>query len=92
MIIGTLILIVTTSWLYMLILAMDANFRLQSKLRGISKSDTTLNAGMAYFVDNEPYKNFIKDYVDVEEVCFHYASKPCASAYLLLGTDIQCLQ
>lgn len=55
----------------MLILAMDANFWLQSKLRGIGKTDLTLNTGLAYFVDNKPYTEFIKDYIDQEEVCCH---------------------
>lgn len=58
----------------MLILAMDTNFRLRSKLRGIGTTDTTLNSGMAYFVDNKPYTEFIKDYVDEEEVCARYAT------------------
>lgn len=52
----------------MLIVAMDANFRLRSKLRGVGLTDITLNSGLAYFVDNKPYADFIKDYVDQEEV------------------------
>lgn len=52
----------------MLILAMDANFRLKSKLRSWHSKDPTLNPGLAYFVNNGPYSDFIKDYVDEEEV------------------------
>lgn len=55
--------------MYMLILAMDANFRLRSKMRGIASNDTVLNSGMAYFVANKPYAEFIANYVDEEEVC-----------------------
>lgn len=62
-------LTITASWLYMLILAMDANFRLRSKLCGIGAADTTLNSGLVYFMDNKPYTEFIKDYIDKEEVC-----------------------
>jgi hypothetical protein len=52
----------------MLIVAMDANFRLRSKLRGAGNKNFTLGAGWSYFVDNGPYSDFIKDYVDDEEV------------------------
>jgi hypothetical protein len=52
----------------MLIVAMDANFRLKSRLRGINK-EPALGLGWAYFVDNGPYSDFIKEYVDEEEVC-----------------------
>lgn len=51
----------------MLILAMDANFRLRSKLRGISL-DPHLSPGWAYFVNHAPYATFIADYVDQVEV------------------------
>lgn len=51
----------------MLILAMDANFRLRSKLRG-AVSDPVLNPGWAYFVDYTPYSEFVAKYVDEEEV------------------------
>lgn len=52
----------------MLTVAMDANFRLRSKIRGTGALDTTLNPGWAYFVDNQPYADFIKDYVDAVDV------------------------
>ena len=57
-----------TRWLYMLIVAMDANFRLRSKLRGAHNKNHTLGPGWSYFVNNGPYADFIKDYVDQEEV------------------------
>lgn len=56
----------------MLQLAMDANFRLRSKLRGASSQDPTLGPGWSYFVNYLPYSEFIKNYVDEEEVCMHY--------------------
>ena len=52
----------------MLIVAMDANFRLRSKLRGVTNKIYTLGLGWSYFVNNGPYSDFIKDYVDEEEV------------------------
>jgi hypothetical protein len=57
------------SWLYMLIVAMDANFRLKSRLRGTINKEPTLGLGWSYFVDDAPYSNFIKDYIDQKEVC-----------------------
>lgn len=50
---------------------MDANFRLKSKLRGgLGKSpqEPALGLGWSYFVDNGPYSDFIKDYVQQDEV------------------------
>ena len=58
------------SWLYMLIVAMDANFRLKSRLQSTINKEPELGLGWAYFVNNGPYSEFIKDYVDQEEVCW----------------------
>lgn len=58
-------------WLYTLILTMDTNFQLRSKLRGVNM-DPSLCPGWAYFVNNEPYSAFVRDYVDKAE-----ASSPC---------------
>jgi hypothetical protein len=52
----------------MLIVAMDANFRLRSKLRAASTKDPSMGLGLAYFVDHQPYAEFIKGYVDQDEV------------------------
>lgn len=52
----------------MLIVGMDANFRLRSKLRSLWSKDPTLCPGWAYFVNNGTYADFIKEYVDEEEV------------------------
>ncbi|TDL13469.1 hypothetical protein BD410DRAFT_846920 [Rickenella mellea] len=41
------------SWLYTLILSIDANFRLKLKDRGIK--DPELGSGWAYFVETDPY-------------------------------------
>lgn len=52
----------------MLIVAMDANFRLKSRLRTTLNREPTLGLGLSYFVDNERYTDFVKNYVDQEEV------------------------
>lgn len=51
----------------MLVVAMDANFRLRSKLRAALAKDPAMGLGWAYFVDNQPYAEFIRDYVDQDE-------------------------
>lgn len=63
------VLIHICSWLYMLTVAMDANFRLKSRLRNTTNAELTLGMGWSYFVDNRPYSEFIKNYIDKEEVC-----------------------
>ena len=49
-------------------MAVDGNFKLQLKYRGIT--DPELAPGWAYFVEEENYQSFIKDYVDESEVYF----------------------
>lgn len=54
---------------------MDANFRLRSKIRGVGTTDVLLNPGMAYFVQPEPYADFIKTAVDEDEASsYRYGS------------------
>jgi len=52
----------------MLVVGMDANFRLRSKLRAAVSRDPVMGLGWAYFVDHQPYAEFIKDYVDQDKV------------------------
>ncbi|KAM6497786.1 hypothetical protein JOM56_005734 [Amanita muscaria] len=54
------------AFLYTLFLAIDANFKLKQKNRGIN--DPELSPGWAYFVEEGPYQDFIKDYVDQSEI------------------------
>ena len=70
----------------MLIVAMDANYRLRSKMRGLQTKDPTLALGWAYFVNNGPYADFIKEYVDQDEVRTTVMFAPEAP-YLLYGAD-----
>ncbi|KZT35076.1 hypothetical protein SISSUDRAFT_991001, partial [Sistotremastrum suecicum HHB10207 ss-3] len=51
-------------WLFTLFLAIDANFRLKLKDRGISK-DPELGSGWAYFVEHQSYLEEIKKRQDV---------------------------
>lgn len=63
-----ILLIRFCSWLYMLTVAMDANFRLKNRLRSTTNKELTLGMGWSYFVDNSPYSDFIKNYIDEDEV------------------------
>ena len=53
-------------YLYILYLAIDANFKLKGKDCKITDIDLTL--GLGAFVDENQYQDFIKDYVDQPEV------------------------
>lgn len=55
-------------YIYTQFLAIDGNFKLRLKDRGIS--DPELAPGWAYFVEEENYQTFIKDFIDEPEVYF----------------------
>ncbi|KAJ7141828.1 hypothetical protein C8R43DRAFT_1131140 [Mycena crocata] len=63
-------------FLYMLILAMDANFRMKSGLRKNAQPDKPLGAGLGYMQDGEPYREHLKDYVAEKDVstCIVFAA------------------
>ncbi|KAJ7049780.1 hypothetical protein C8F01DRAFT_1264808 [Mycena amicta] len=50
-------------FLYSLMLALDANFRLKNRIRTNEKHDPSLGPGWGCFVDTEPYKEHLRDYV-----------------------------
>ena len=53
-------------WIYSLFLAIDVNFRLKLKTRGIK--DPELAAGLAYFVDVTKFQNHLKNHTHEEDV------------------------
>ena len=55
------------SWIYMLILAMNTNFWLKSKIWSMNQ-DPMLGPGWSYFVNNRPYTDLIKEYIHQDEV------------------------
>lgn len=55
------------SWLYSLILTIDANFRLKNKARGI-KNDPPLGDGWAHWVPEKPYHAHLDAHGKQEEV------------------------
>ncbi|KAF7320575.1 CxC2 domain-containing protein [Mycena chlorophos] len=55
-------------FLYKLILALDANFRLKNRKRRNERLDLSLRNGHGYFVALEEYKNHLRDYVSEVDV------------------------
>lgn len=55
------------SFLYILYLAVDANFKLKGKNRGIY--DPELGPGWGLFVEESQYQNHLANYIDEPEVC-----------------------
>ncbi|KAF7329538.1 CxC2 domain-containing protein [Mycena kentingensis (nom. inval.)] len=63
-------------YLYSLILAMDANFRLKNRIRGNERPDPSLGSGLSYFVALDAYKEHLRHYVAEEDVstCIAFAA------------------
>ncbi|KAJ7019601.1 hypothetical protein C8F04DRAFT_1214300 [Mycena alexandri] len=63
-------------FLYMLLLAMDANFRLKNRLRANAHDDTPLGGGWGYMVEERAYKKHLKGYVAEKDVstCIAFAA------------------
>ncbi|KAJ7055432.1 hypothetical protein C8F01DRAFT_1211630 [Mycena amicta] len=58
-------------YLYCLMLALDANFRLKNRIRTNEKQDPSLGPGWGCFVESEPYKEHLRDYVST---CIAFAA------------------
>lgn len=55
-------------YLYMLILAVDANFRLSHRFRAKERSDEELGPGWAYCVKSDDYQEYLRAYVSEKDV------------------------
>lgn len=58
----------------MLILALDANFRLMNRHRDNARADPELGPGHAYFVENQKYKDHLKNYISERDVSVYMPS------------------
>ncbi|KAJ7040223.1 hypothetical protein C8F04DRAFT_948763 [Mycena alexandri] len=67
---------VSPEFLYMLLLAMDANFRLKSRLRSNARDDPPLGDGWGHMVEEGPYKKHLRGYVAEKDVstCIAFAA------------------
>lgn len=57
------------SWLFRLIEMVDANFRLSNRARSSDEKDPGLGTGLAYFVPQAGYNQYVLAHADQEEVC-----------------------
>ncbi|KIJ95660.1 hypothetical protein K443DRAFT_108434, partial [Laccaria amethystina LaAM-08-1] len=55
-------------FLYTLIIAMDANFRLKNLMRSSLKKDPGLHTGLAYFPEDAPYQKHILKYATQKDI------------------------
>ncbi|KAJ7889257.1 hypothetical protein B0H13DRAFT_1888092 [Mycena leptocephala] len=64
------------SYLYRLILAMDANFKLKNRMRANKREDPSLGPGWGAFVEPSKYKNHLKNYVAENDIstCIAFAA------------------
>ena len=68
--------LILNRFLYMTVVALDANFRLRRRAISNEERDPALSSGWAYFVEDGPYREYLKDRVDDDEVnrppsCYH---------------------
>ncbi|KAF7332725.1 CxC2 domain-containing protein [Mycena kentingensis (nom. inval.)] len=63
-------------FLYALMLAIDANFRLKNRIRTNEKNDPSLGPGWGCFVESEAYKDHLRDYVAETDIstCIAFAA------------------
>ncbi|KAJ7734685.1 hypothetical protein B0H16DRAFT_1664977 [Mycena metata] len=63
-------------FLYMLILALDTNFRLKSRLRANERDNPPLGDGWGYIMEEAPYKEHLRNYVAEKDVstCIAFAA------------------
>ncbi|KAJ7154378.1 hypothetical protein C8R43DRAFT_1126455 [Mycena crocata] len=63
-------------FLYMLILALDANFKLKSRVRANAHDDPSLGPGSEYFVEPIAYREHLRNYVPEKDIssCIAFAA------------------
>ncbi|KAJ7143232.1 hypothetical protein C8R46DRAFT_1046246 [Mycena filopes] len=63
-------------FLYMLILALDANFKLKNRIRANARNDPALGAGHEYFVEPNAYREHLRNYVPEKDIssCIAFAA------------------
>ncbi|KAI0348910.1 hypothetical protein OH77DRAFT_1465897 [Trametes cingulata] len=55
------------AWLYQGMIAQDANFRLKNRIRHSKHKDPWLAPGLAYFVDEKPYADFLAEHATTQD-------------------------
>ncbi|KAH8796807.1 hypothetical protein DL96DRAFT_1825613 [Flagelloscypha sp. PMI_526] len=74
-------------YLFMLILAMDANFRLKSRIRKNSKGTVQLGDGWGFFVPSKEYREYLSQAINDEDVsnCVAFAALVMANLKFCKG-------
>ncbi|KAJ7719661.1 hypothetical protein B0H16DRAFT_1336539, partial [Mycena metata] len=67
---------VEPKFLYMLIVALDANFKLKNRMRANAKDDPPLGPDWEYFVEPKAYKKHLRNYVPEKDIssCIAFAA------------------
>ncbi|KAJ7017143.1 hypothetical protein C8F04DRAFT_979864 [Mycena alexandri] len=77
-------------FLYMLILAMDANFRLKNRLRANEHDDPSLRGGNGYFVEETGYRKHLRNYVAEKDASSCIAFAALLQKETRLTTGLRC--
>ncbi|KAJ6451528.1 hypothetical protein C8R47DRAFT_1229790 [Mycena vitilis] len=77
-------------FLYMLLLAMDANFRLKNRIRANEREDLPLGSGWGHLVEEVPYKEHLKGYVAEKDVSTCIAFAALLQKDTRLATGLRC--
>ena len=78
-------------FLYMLILCLNANFRLKNQLQSLYAKDPGLGTGLSYFGPLDPYFKYIMTCTTDEDVCGHIlclVSKPYRYTFIQISTCV----
>ncbi|KAJ7588021.1 hypothetical protein C8J56DRAFT_889867 [Mycena floridula] len=76
-------------FLYMLFIAMDANFRLKNRLRANTCLDPPLGSGLAYQVEEKAYREHLENYVTEEDISTCIAFAALAQKNTRLSTGLR---
>ncbi|KAK7046798.1 CxC2 domain-containing protein [Favolaschia claudopus] len=77
-------------FLFILILAMDANFRLRNRLRPNEKDDPPLGSGWGYMVEEKEYHEHLRGYVGEEDVSTCVAFQALLQKDTRVTTGLRC--
>ncbi|KAK6996611.1 CxC2 domain-containing protein [Favolaschia claudopus] len=77
-------------FLYMLIIAVDANFRLRHRLRPNERDDPPLGSGWGYMQEEEPYKAHLRNYVEEKDVSTCIAFQALLKKNTRVTTGLRC--
>ncbi|KAK7002264.1 CxC2 domain-containing protein [Favolaschia claudopus] len=77
-------------FLFILIVAMDANYRLRNRLRPNEKDDPPLGSGWGYMVEEKEYREHLRGYVGEEDVSTCVAFQALLQKDTRVTTGLRC--